>query len=79
VEGDCNGVISTAMGSMSIQSGLLGAAVTVMGAVSLSTPDVIQIDEEWGHHVFSEKADVRLSGGLFKLVSSGSFEPNESG
>ena len=30
---------------MSFQSGLLGAAITLIGAVSLSTPDVMQIHE----------------------------------
>ena len=42
---------------MSFQSGLLGAAVTLMGAVSLSTPEVMQIHEVSGQRVSAGEAN----------------------
>ena len=57
---------------MSIQSGLLGAAVTLMGAVSLSTPQVMQIHEVRGHRVSAEGQSLRLNNELFHSANSDS-------
>ena len=66
------GVISTASHAMSFQSGLLGAAVTLMGALSLSTPQVMQIQEVQGDRVSAERKSVLFNEELFRSVSSGS-------
>jgi len=66
------GVISTASHAMSFQSGLLGAAVTLMGALFLSTPQVMQIQEVQGDRVSAERKSVLFNEELFRSVSSGS-------
>ena len=71
-DGDGNGVPSTAHGSMSFQSGLLGAAITLMGAVSLSTPDVIQIHEIQGQRASTADVNHRFERGLFETASADS-------
>ena len=65
------GVIPTASLAMSFQSGLLGAAVTLMGALSLSTPQVMQIQEVQGDRVSAERKSVLFNEELFRSVSSG--------
>ena len=54
---------------MSFQSGLLGAAITLMGAVSLSTPDVIQIHEGQGQRASEGDVNRRFKAGLLQTAS----------
>ena len=55
---------------MSFQSGLLGAAITLMGAVSLSTPEVMQIHEVQGQHAQAGNIDHRFDDALFETASA---------
>ena len=57
---------------MSFHSGLLGAAITLMGAVSLSTPDVMQIHETQGQHAQAGNVDHRFDDALFETASADS-------
>ena len=66
------GVTPTASLAMSFQSGLLGSAVTVMGALSLSTPELMQIHEVQADRVSVEPKSVLFNEELFRSVSSGS-------
>ena len=71
-DGDGNGVPSTANCSMSFQSGLLGAAITLIGAVSLSTPDVMQIHEVQRQHGSGGDINHRFNTGLLQTASADS-------
>ena len=57
---------------MSFHSGLLGASITLMGAVSLSTPDVMQIHETQGQHAQEGNVDHRFDDALFETASADS-------
>ena len=54
---------------MSFQSGLLGAAITLMGAVSLSTPNVMQIHEVQGQKALDGDINHRFNTGLLQTAS----------
>jgi len=64
------GVISTASHAMSFQSGLLGSAVTLLGTLSLSTPQVMQIHEVQGDRFSAERKSARFNDDLFRPASS---------
>tara|TARA_B100000212_G_scaffold335267_1_gene307000 strand:+ start:223 stop:534 length:312 start_codon:yes stop_codon:yes gene_type:complete len=66
------GVTPTASLAMSFQSGLLGSAVTVMGALSLSTPELMQIHEVQADRVSVEPKSVLFNEELFRSASSDS-------
>ena len=66
------GVTPTASLAMSFQSGLLGSAVTVMGALSLSTPELMQIHEVQADRVSAEPKSILFNEELFRSASSGS-------
>ena len=53
---------------MSYRSGLLGAAITLMGAVSLSTPEVMQIQEVGEQRVLPREAKPRVHAELVQMV-----------
>ena len=53
---------------MSYRSGLLGAAITLMGAVSLSTPEVMQIQEVGEQRVLPGEAKTRIHAELVQMV-----------
>jgi len=57
---------------MSFQSGLLGAAITLMGAVSLSTPDAIQIHEVQGQRASTGDVNHHFDASLFQTASAAS-------
>ena len=57
---------------MSFQSGLLGAAITLIGAVSLSTPDVMQIHEVQRQRGSGGDINHRFNTGLLQTASAGS-------
>ena len=57
---------------MSFQSGLLGAAITLIGAVSLSTPDVMQIHEVQRQRVSGEDINHRFNTALLWAASADS-------
>ena len=54
------------------QSGLLGAAITLIGAVSLSTPDVMQIHEVQRQHGSGGDINHRFNTGLLQTASADS-------
>ena len=54
---------------MSFQSGLLGAAITLIGALSLSTPDVMQIHEVQGQRASEGDVNRRFNAGLLQTAS----------
>ena len=56
---------------MSFQSGLLGAAVALMGAVSLSTPDVMQTHQEHEQRFSSVDGRERFYTELFQQAKVG--------
>lgn len=53
---------------MSYRSGLLGAAITLMGAVSLSTPEVMQIQEVGEQRVLPGEVKTRVHAALVQMV-----------
>ena len=55
---------------MSFQSGLLGAAITLMGAVSLSTPEVMQIHEVQGQRASAADVNHRFDAALLQTASA---------
>ncbi|KZR87116.1 hypothetical protein [Synechococcus sp. MIT S9508] len=57
---------------MSFQSGLLGAAITLIGALSLSTPDVMQIHEVHGQRGAGGNINHRFNTGLLQTASADS-------
>ena len=57
---------------MSFQSGLLGAAITLMGAVSLSTPDVMQIHEVQAQRASAADVNHHFDQGMFETASADS-------
>ena len=57
---------------MSFQSGLLGAAITLIGAVSLSTPDVMQIHEVQRQHGSRGDINHSFNTGLLQTASADS-------
>ena len=54
---------------MSFHSGLLGAAITLMGAVSLSTPNVMRIHEVQGQRASEGDVNRRFNAGLLQTAS----------
>ena len=57
---------------MSFQSGLLGAALTLMGALSLSTPRVIQIHEVDAEQISVERRSIHFNDELLRTARSDS-------